>query len=75
MVEETCLPYPTLGMVCTPGKGEEAGTEKQGDQDLKVRLDYRDSVKRKKKTRGLRICLGLIPKTIKLGVATEESQI
>lgn len=30
MVEETCLPYPTLGMVCTPGKGEEAETEAKG---------------------------------------------
>lgn len=73
MVEETCLPYPTLGTVCTPGKGKKQ-RQKQGDQELKVRLDYRDSVKRKKKRRrGLGLCLGLIPKTIKL--ATEESQM
>lgn len=60
-MEETCLPDPTLGMVCTPEKGKKQ-RQRQGGQELKVRLDYRDSVKRKMKRRGLGICLGLIPK-------------
>lgn len=73
-MEETCLPHPTLGMVCTPEKGEEAETEARvsGAQSQAWLQRFCQKKKEKKRVGDMP---GFNPQTLKLGVVTEESQI
>lgn len=68
------LPPPTLGMVCTPEKGEEAETEARvsGAQSQAWLQRFCQKKKEKKRVGDMP---EFNPQTLKLGVVTEESQI